>query len=152
MDCLNVKESAMISLGGGEVDWGGQDFEGTVDLRAPMIVEAMHALRESRVAQMTLMIRGTFERQSVDLCEVRPMRGVRCTSRWRRRALSHQTLVVDAVYAEMSQLFALPDQIFKDFVAKVTLVVGTGAVRVSGVRFLTECFPFEGWKNDVVLR
>ena len=137
---------------GSELDWSLQSFGGEMDFGPPMVVEAIHVLIESRVARMELMIRGDDESLDVDICDVRPIRGIRATSRWRRQAVRHRFFVADAVHAEMQELFVLPDQRFKEFVAKVTVVVATGQVRVSNVRFLERAFAFAGWTNDAVLR
>lgn len=132
--------------------WPELDFNGTAEFGAPMIVEAVHALRESQVARMRLAFHGNHDRRRVDVCDVRPIRGVRVTSRWRRRAVEHRQLVADAVYAEMRKVLVMPDQRFKDFVATVTVTVATGEVKVSNVRFPERIFAFEGWKNAIVLR
>jgi hypothetical protein len=132
--------------------WPELHFNGTVEFGAPMVVEAVHALREARVARMTLAFHGDHDRRHVDVCDVRSIRVVRVHSRWWRRAMGHKQLVADAVYAEMWELFVTSDQRFKDLVATVTVTVATGEVKVSNVRFAERIFAFEGWKNAIVLR
>jgi hypothetical protein len=137
---------------GSELDQSGEDFDSGIDFLPPTVDEALDALTESRVARMELMIHGDDEWRDVDVCDVRPIRGIRPTSRWRRQAVRHRFLVADAVYAEMQKLFVLPDQPFKEFVAKVTVAAASGEVKVSSVRFLEPTFAFTGWTNNAVVR
>jgi hypothetical protein len=128
------------------------DVSGSIDFGRPMIVEAMHALRESHVARMTLVFRASPDGLVVDLCDVRPVRGVRCTAKWRRRALRHRSIAAEAAYGELQAHFVSPCQRYEDFVAKAEFVPTTGEVKVSKLRFLKPHFPFPGWRNELVLR
>jgi hypothetical protein len=128
------------------------DFNGPVHFGPPMIVEAIHALRESGVARMTLLVRGNHDKRRVLTCEVRPATGIRCTDRWRKQARKNRTVAMEAVYAEMRELFVSPEQVHEDFDAKFTFIVDTGIVRVSDLRFLKPHFAFADWQRCVTLR
>lgn len=132
--------------------WPELDFSSHMDFGPPLMVESIHSLREAGVARMTMTFRGNHDNRRGDVCDVRPMRGVQPTARWRRKALRHRAAVVEAVYAEMREMFVSPDLVFEDFVATVEVNVVAGAVRVSDVRFLKPSFPFEGWKRRLTLR